>query len=184
MLRIMAGMTQRDSFRWFCWYCTSRCVPSCRLQARDAWHHGRFGPAGQLCGDIMAVACARLVLLVFSPRDEFPSVVCRPRCLVGRPAARLASWPVSTRRTSSRSSSTTTVASSRLVLLVTIHLVRVPFGLSGGPDALHHGWYWPEGQLRGANGPDCRKLRISAVAVHKDVDNSLSWCSGRFPWSL
>ena len=32
-----------------CWYFTSRCVPSCRFQARDALHHGRFGPEGQLC---------------------------------------------------------------------------------------------------------------------------------------
>ena len=28
----------------------------------------------------IAVACARLVLLIFSPRVELPSVVCRPRC--------------------------------------------------------------------------------------------------------
>ena len=76
-----------------------------------------LGPEGQLCGDIIAVACVRLVLLVFSARVEFPSVVCRPRCS--------ASWPVSTRRTSSRSSSTMEVAWSRLVLLGTIHLVCV-----------------------------------------------------------
>ena len=55
-----------------------------------------------------------------------------PSCLVGRPAASSASWPVSTRRTSSRSSSTTAVAWSRLVLLVSIHLVRVPVGLPAG----------------------------------------------------
>ena len=28
---------------WFCWYCTSRCVPSCCRQAPDARHHGRYG---------------------------------------------------------------------------------------------------------------------------------------------
>ena len=45
---------------------------------------------------------------------------------------RLASWPVWTRKTSSRSSSSTAVAWSRLVVLVTIHLVRFTFGLFAG----------------------------------------------------
>ena len=44
--------TKRAVTRWagFCLSrCSSRCVPSCcRLQARDAWHHGRFGPEVQL----------------------------------------------------------------------------------------------------------------------------------------
>ena len=38
-------------------------------------------------------------LHLFAPRDVFPSVVCRPRCSVGRPAARSASWLVWTRGT-------------------------------------------------------------------------------------
>ena len=42
---------------------------------------------------------------------------------------RLASWPVWTRRTSSRSSSSTAVAWSRLVSLFTIHLVELTSGM-------------------------------------------------------
>ena len=41
-----------------CWAglagCSSRCVPCCRLQARDARHHGRYGPEGQLRGESLA----------------------------------------------------------------------------------------------------------------------------------
>ena len=57
----MVGMDQNDSIQcahprlqlwhmqsWYCWCCTSRCVPvSCR-QAQDAPHHGRYGSEGQL----------------------------------------------------------------------------------------------------------------------------------------
>ena len=42
MLRIMAGMHQRDSYAvgWFCWYFSSHCIPSCGRQVPDACHHG------------------------------------------------------------------------------------------------------------------------------------------------
>ena len=56
---IMDGMDQKDSAQcarrrlrlwhtqsWFCWCCTSRCVPSCFRQAPDARHHGRYEPEG------------------------------------------------------------------------------------------------------------------------------------------
>ena len=40
MLRIMAGMDQKDSYAvdWFCWYCTSRCLVVCR-----------YGDVGRSC---------------------------------------------------------------------------------------------------------------------------------------
>ena len=103
---------------WFCWYCTSRCVPfRCRpkmlrimacMTQKDSCSLVLLGLHLALCSflsftgprclaswpsrtrrtrSFLAVACARLVLLVF----------CTSRCvsfLVGRPAARSASWPV------------------------------------------------------------------------------------------
>ena len=55
-----------------CWYFTSRCVPFCRFQARDARHHGLFGPEEQLCAwlvlpgvTIPLVLCS---LFVFTPK--------------------------------------------------------------------------------------------------------------------
>ena len=42
-----------NSSSGICWAgltgCSSRCVPCCRFQARDARHHGRYGPGGQYC---------------------------------------------------------------------------------------------------------------------------------------
>ena len=65
---IMAGMNQKDSIHcargrlrqwhmqgWFCWCCTSRCVPSCSRQSPDAQHHGRYEPEGELCGEMVVV---------------------------------------------------------------------------------------------------------------------------------
>ena len=48
LLGIMDGMDQNDSLL-HCWYFSPRCVPCCRFQARDARHHGRYGPGGQYC---------------------------------------------------------------------------------------------------------------------------------------
>ena len=66
LLGIMDGMDHNDSIPfarrrlrlwqmqcWFYWYCTSRCVPSCFRQASDAPHHGRYGPEGQLCAEMV-----------------------------------------------------------------------------------------------------------------------------------
>ena len=54
----LAGINQRDSYAvgWFCWYCTSRFVPSCRLQATDACHHSRYGPEGAVRGAVQKTA--------------------------------------------------------------------------------------------------------------------------------
>ena len=42
---------------WFCWYCTSRCVHSCRRrQATDACHHGRYGSEGAVRGAVQNTA--------------------------------------------------------------------------------------------------------------------------------
>ena len=45
-------------------FLAATCPDGC-LQARDALHHGRYGPEGQLFGESLAVACTMLVLLVF-----------------------------------------------------------------------------------------------------------------------
>ena len=78
MLRIMAGMHQEDSYAvdWFCWYCTSRCVPSCCRQAPDACHHGRYGPEGALRGAVQKTVEFPQLLLIFQVVD-FPVVVQR-----------------------------------------------------------------------------------------------------------
>ena len=47
----------------------------------DVRHHCRYGPDGQLCGEILAVACARLVLLVFCTSRCVPPVVLKPKML-------------------------------------------------------------------------------------------------------
>ena len=41
---------------WFCWYFTSRCVHSCRLQAQDACHHDQYGPEGAVRGAVQKTA--------------------------------------------------------------------------------------------------------------------------------
>ena len=76
MLRIMAGMNQMDSYAvgWFCWYCTSRCVPSCRRQATDACHHVRCGPEGAVRGAVQKTSdfpqLQFIKVVDFSCRDE------------------------------------------------------------------------------------------------------------------
>ena len=56
---------------WYCWYFTSRCVPFCRFEARDARHHGLFGPEEQLCAWLVLLVTTPLVLcslFVFTPK--------------------------------------------------------------------------------------------------------------------
>ena len=43
--------------------CSSRCVPCGRFQARDALHHGRYGPEGQLCSGMCKARFAGLLHL-------------------------------------------------------------------------------------------------------------------------
>ena len=85
LLGIMDGMDQNDSipfarrrFRlwhmqcWFCWYCTSRCVPSCFRQASDARHHGRYEPEGQVYVEMVInilVVTQRQFLLVLTVQE-------------------------------------------------------------------------------------------------------------------
>ena len=73
--------------RWFSAFAVSPSFLSFRPHA--ARLHGRYGPEGQysvLSSSTPAVACARLVLLVFYTSRCVPPVVVRPRCS--------ASWPV------------------------------------------------------------------------------------------
>ena len=103
LLDTMDGLDQNDSIHcarrrlwlrhmqsWFCWYCILRCVPSCYRLAPDAWSW----PVCTIRTVVTAVACARLVSRMFCTSRCVPPVF-----FVGRPAARLASWPASTRGT-------------------------------------------------------------------------------------
>ena len=56
---------------WFCWYCTSRCVPFRCRQAQDAPHHGRYDSEGQFFAGFAG----------FAPRAVFLPVVYRPTML-------------------------------------------------------------------------------------------------------
>ena len=66
MLCILAGMDQKDCFDmvqgWFCWYFTPRAVFLPCLQARDARHHGLYGPEGQFYARL-SVAIPQVQLL-------------------------------------------------------------------------------------------------------------------------
>ena len=64
------------------------------------------------------------------------------RAVVGRPAARSASWAVWIRRTV-----TSTLVACLDGLLVTLHLALCFFPCRQAQDAPHHGRYGPEGQL-------------------------------------
>ena len=123
---------------------------------RSPWHlrhQGRFGPDGQLRGEmsrsssLFAVACARLVLLV-GYAVSFGG--CRPRCS--------ASWPACTRRTS-----------TILVGFAGDDAPRAVFSfLAVRPQIRHLGRYGPEGQSCG---------------VSSWSSTSLSGCKGFLPWS-
>ena len=84
MLCIMAGMDQKDSLLAVACvrlvllvFYTSRAMFLVAVrQAHDALHHGRFGPEAFL--RFLAVACAMLVLLYFTPRAVFLGAVYRP----------------------------------------------------------------------------------------------------------
>ena len=92
---------------------SSRCSPCCRLQAPDAPHHGRYVPTGQFFV-LSQQWHLQAGFAGFTPRYVFPLVV-------GRPAARSASWPVWTN------------LCSWLVLLVTILLALYSPWLRAGP---------------------------------------------------
>ena len=166
--RSTRGRARRRQRQWHApgWFSSVLAVfPSCR-QAQVPQHIGWYGPEGQFHGR------ARYVLAGFPGDDAFrvvfSSVVGWHRCS--------ASWPVCTRRTSTRSLFLA-VACARLVFLV--HDVRyVPFGFWQARDARHHGRYGPEGlhqvrrhPRRGAqavsHGPDCSSdHRHSPFAEH------------------
>ena len=80
MLRIMAGMVQKDSCSGMARLVLLLTVhlvlcflPS--LQARDAWHHGQYGPEGLVC-----------CFFYDAPRVVLPSLSSGPRCPSSWPA--------------------------------------------------------------------------------------------------
>ena len=54
---VLSGTCYASVTEFSSWFrCTSRCVPSCRRQATDACHHGRYGPEGAVRGSVQKTA--------------------------------------------------------------------------------------------------------------------------------
>ena len=88
------------------------------------------------------------------------------------------------------SSSTTAVARSRLVLLGTIHLMRVLLVCRHACDVRHHGRYGPEEHVfQVIVAVYGESLCATTCALHTcssstRSSSSISWRSGCFPWSV